>query len=141
MIKKPRVNKTKAELIIQQKQEAKIAHSASLVKIMFPLLETQESIYDAQTALHALGGYIEYGLKIKDEGLKVGELGLKIELEKEKDSKVKTVMLDILGLIEIENARDTMILVRKLADVMGQFGASQFVKGPMTNIKITDIVK
>lgn len=139
MSKTPRVNKTKEELVAKIDQDHRIAHMAALTKLLWPALETQDKIYDAQTVLQAIAGYIEMGLKIKQESIKVGELN--IDLSKEEDSLIKSAMLNILGLVEIENAYDMAALVRKISDHIGQFGAHEFVKGPMTNIKVTDLVK
>lgn len=141
MTKKPRVNKTKPEILAQMKQEAKIQRMVALTKLMWPMIENQEKIYDAQTVFHAMAGYIELGLKVKEDELKVKNLLLDVEFAKEKDGLVKTSMVNLLGLLEVENAHDTMVLCRKLADMIGQYGASQFVKGPMSGIKVTDIVK
>lgn len=138
-LKKPRVNKTKDELIAEQKHKAKIEKMAAIAKLMFPMIKNQEKIYDAQTVLFALSGYIEEGLKIKENELKVGDLG--ITLSKEPDTKISQSMKDILGLIKLENARDLVTLTKKMGDIIGQHGANEFCKGPMSNLKVTDIVK
>lgn len=138
MPKPKRVNKTKAELEAQMKQSAKIARMVALVKLMWPFVESQETIYDTQTVFNALGGYIEQGLKIKEDETKVSDLG--IDLSGEKDTKIKKAMVDLVGLMEIENARDMVTLTRKVADILGQHGANQFLKGPMSSVKVTDIV-
>jgi len=135
----PRVNKTKAEIAAKMKQDAKVAKMVSLVKLFWPYLDTLDSIYEAQTALNAAGGYIELGIKIKEDELTVKDLN--IDLSKEEESKIKTALTSILGLLEIENARDMVTLTRKAADMLGQYGANEFLKGPMTSIKVTDIVK
>jgi hypothetical protein len=138
-IKKTRVNKTKEQIANDIKQKQKIERMVALVKLMWPFLENQEKIYDAQTALNALGGYIELGLKLKEDETTVGSLG--IDLSKEDDSLIKTSMLHLIGLTEKEPARDIVTLTKKLADMLGQYGANEFLKGPMSKIKVTDIVK
>ncbi len=140
-MKTPRTNKTKAELLQQAELKQKIERMVSLVKLMWPFIESQKTIYDTQTVFNALGGYIELGLKIKDDDLKIKDLDLVKKLAKEEDSEIKTAMINLVGLLELESARETMTLVRKVADHIGQFGATEFVKGPMTNIKLTDIVQ
>lgn len=139
MPKTPRVNKTKAQIIAEQEQEQRISRMVSLAKLMWPFIENQETIYDAQTALFGISGYIETAIQIREDELKVSDL--KVDLTKEVDGKIKTSMVNLLGLLEIENARDAATLTKKMADMIGQFGANEFVKGPMSNIKVSDIVK
>lgn len=138
-MKKNRIPKTKAELVAHMKQEEKINKMVMLTKLMWPLIESQEKIYDSQTTFNAIAGYIELGMKLKEDELTVGSLG--IDLKDEKDSPIKQAMLGILGLVEHESARDVMTLARKIADMMGQYGANEFLKGPMSTLKVTDLVK
>jgi len=136
--KKPRVNKTKSEIAADIQKEAKIARMVALVKLMWPFVESLDRIYDAQTAFNAIAGYTELGLKLREEQITVGDLA--IDLSKEEDTKIKRSMVDLLGLLEKENARDVVVLTRKVADMLGQFGANEFLKGPMDKIKVTDLV-
>ncbi len=137
--KKSRVNLSKEEIANKIKQDAKVTKMVSLVKLMWPYFDGLDSIYDAQTVCNAIAGYVEFGMKLKEDEMKVSDLG--IDLAKEKESKIKTSMLSILGLIEIENPKDIITLTRKVADTLGQYGANEFLKGPMSGIKVTDIVK
>jgi hypothetical protein len=137
-MKIPRVNKKKEEIATKMKQDAKMAKLISLVKMMWPMVENQEKIYNAQTVFFATAGFIEAGIKEKEDKMTVGSLG--IDLSKQEECLEKESMKKILGLIEIENARDMADMCKKIGDHIGQFGASEFVKGPMSNIKVTDLV-
>lgn len=138
MPKIPRTNKSKEEIVAKIEQDQKIAHMVALTKLMWPAVEQQETIYDTQTTLRALAGYIDLGIHMKEEEIKVGDLS--IDFSKEKDSPIKHAMTNIQELLRLEGAYSSSALLKKIADHIGQFGASEFVKGPMSGLKITDIV-
>lgn len=133
-----RINKTKDQLIAEMQNKSKIDHQKFMVRTLFPLLETQESIYDAQTAVNALSGFIKYEIEQKESEMKVSDLD--IDLSKEKSSVIKSAVVDMLALVGPENAKDTASLLEKVGSALAQFGAAQFLKNPMTSVKITDIV-
>ena len=139
MQKPSRVTLSKEEMINKMNQDAKLAKLVQLVKLMWPMVENQKAIYNAQTVFFATAGFIEAGLKDKTEKLTVKDL--EIDLTKQEECDEKESMKNILGLLEIENARDMADLCKKVGDHIGQFGAGEFVKGPMSNLKVSDIVK
>jgi hypothetical protein len=137
--KPSRVKLSKDEMINKMQSDAKLAKLVSLVKLIFPMVENQKTIYNAQTVFFATAGFIEAGIKEKIEKLTVADLGIDITKQEECDEKES--MKQIFGLIEIENARDMADLLKKVGDHIGQFGAAEFVKGPMSGLKVSDIVK
>ncbi len=137
-VKKPRVNKTKAELEAQMAHLSKVAREKSLVKLMFPAISNIKTIYDAQTVLGALGGFIKTKLDEKVSAVLVKELV--IDLSKEADSEIKTAMLDILGLIGPEKAKDVSSLLERFGNILAQHSAREYMKQPMVNIKVEQLV-
>lgn len=137
-MKQPRVNKPKEQLISEAKHVEKVNREKTLVKMMFPHVATQKTIYDAQTALSALSGFIKFGTDTVLGKLTVKDL--KIDLSKEESSEVKTAILNIMGLIELENAKEMAGLLERFGNTLAQYSANQFMKKPMSDITIDDIV-
>ncbi len=138
MPKPKRVNKTKEQLEAEMKHLQKINREKSLVKLMYPLIQNQKSIYDAQTVLQALSGFIKFEMDKKLLTYIVKDLP--IDLSKEEASEIKTAMLALLGLLELENAKDTSELLKRFGDTLAQFSAKKFMEKPMSEITITDII-
>lgn len=135
---KKRTNKSKSEILAQVKHDEKTKRMVTLVKLMWPFVESQASIYDTQTVMQAVAGFIELGVKQKQEALKVGDI--KVDLSEEEDSVIKAAVVNVLDLLAQENAMESVILTRKFAETLGQYGSAQFLKNPMSSIKVTDIV-
>ena len=138
MSKEPRKNKSKEQIAAQLKQQEKIKRDKILVKLLFPFLVDMKSIYDAQTALMALSGYMKAELSNRTAELKVSDL--KLDLSKEEVTDVKDVMIKMMGKLEIENAEDMADLLERFSNILSQIGADKFLKGPMGSLKIEDIV-
>lgn len=137
-----RKNQSKDELVIALKKKQKIEHEKDMVRAIFPKLEGVESIYDAQTALSAVSGYVKMEMEDMISDIKISYFkdALLKSLEKEKDSKIKDSMIAILETINNEKVEDIMDLLQRMSRAFGDFGASQFIKGPMSSIKIEDLV-
>jgi len=133
-----RTNKTKSEIVSDMKSKQKVEKQKALARKVFPLLKDQKSIYDAQTVLNAVSGFIKDGLEIEQAKLRVGEV--EIDLSKEKKSVIKTAVEEVLAFVRDEKAKDTANLLEKLGNAFAQFGASKFLKGKMSEITIKDIV-
>lgn len=136
--KKPRVNKTKAELLQELERQAKIQREISLCKLFWPFVGELDSIYDAQTAVNALAGFISYEVRKKSDELKVQDLA--IDLTKEPESKIKDAVLALQGLIGPENAVTTASLLDRFGKTLAQYSAAQFMKKPMKDLKVEDII-
>lgn len=131
-------NKSKAQIAAEIKQAEKVKRDKILVKLMFPFLENMKTIYDAQTALGALSGYIKADLANITSDLKVKDLV--VDLSKEEDTEITHAMKNILEQLQEENAEDMTDLLQRFADILPKIGANEFLKGPMSTLKITDIV-
>ena len=135
---KPRVNKTKDQIAEQLKYTQKIDRERSLCKSIWPLIDHQASIYDAQTALNALSGFITAYIQKKIDDIKVEDLAL--DLSKEPDNEIKQAVVEMIGLLGPENAKDTASLLERYGKTLAQYGANQYLKNPMSVLKIEDIV-
>ena len=105
---------------------------------MFPLLANQKSIYDAQTVLAALSGYAKASLDKKLQEILLGDLD--IDLSHEDSSEIKTSMLNLLDLLAAENAKDMLMLMDRFGDTLAQYSAHEFMKKPISEIKVDMIV-
>lgn len=131
-------NKSKEQIAAEIKQNEKVKNDKIIVKLLFPFMENMKTIYDAQTALEAVSGYIKEGLAKKSELIKVKDL--EVNLTQETESEVTSLMKNILGQIENEKAEDMADLLERFSSVLPKIGANEFLKGPMSTLKITDIV-
>jgi|ERR1035437_3899060 hypothetical protein len=136
-MKTPRINKTKEEIKAEMERISNIAHMKDVVRKVFPLL-TVPTIYDAQTTLNALVGFIKADIEEKTNALKLSNL--EIDLSKEADSEIKTSMLAIIDLFKDEPAEELSATLDRLSQAFGQYGSMKFVKGPMTDISLVDIL-
>jgi len=139
MMPKPkRVNKSKDQLIADLKNIEKINREKTLVKLMFPYLKDQKSIYDAQTVLGALSGFVKIELDKKVAALLIKDL--EINLDKEQPSEIKTAIISLIGLLELENAQEMAKLLERFGNTLAQYSAHEFMKHPISEIKIENIV-
>lgn len=136
--KTPRKNKTKEEIAVQLKHIEKVNRDKQLVKLMFPLVENMKTVYDAQTVLIAVSGFIKAELANKTNELVVADLN--IDLSKEKDSEIKTAISMLLEMLRIEKGQDVADLLKRFGDSLAQFSANEFMKGSMKQITIKNIV-
>ena len=133
-----RINKKKEEIVDEIKRKEKVQHEIAMVKDMFPIVENMATIYDAQTVLSAVSGFIQGELAKKTVEFKVGDLTIDLSLEK--DSDIKTNMTTLLGLIENEKAEDIADLLERFSNILTKVAADKFHKQPMSELKIEDIV-
>lgn len=133
-----RTNKTKNEIVDEIKRKEKVAHEKAMVKDIFPIIENMATVYDAQTVLSAVSGFIQGEIAKNNMELKVKDLS--IDLSAEKDGDIKSNMITLLGLIENENAEDTASLLERFSDILTKIAADKFLKQSMKEIIITDII-
>lgn len=149
MPKQKRTNKSKDEILydIRQKEQIerdetkrkdKVDREKALCKLIWPFIETQDTIYDAQTVLNALSGYITFSLTKKYEDIKVSNLDL--DFTKEPESKLKTAIVSLAGLVALEGAKDSASLLERFGKTLAQYGSSQYLKKPMATLKMKDII-
>lgn len=133
-----RVNKTKEEIAKELAHKIKIEREKGIARRIFPLLTDQESIYDAQTTVNALSGYIKYEMSKKEASFKLNDL--LIDLSKEPDTKITATMQALKVELQEDGAKEVASLLERLGQALGQFSASQFMQKPMSEIKMEDII-
>lgn len=137
MLKKQRNNLSKEQIKEQIANEAKIQHIKGIVRTAFPLIQKVDTVYDAQTAVNALGGLIEAEIENKVRAIKLSELT--IDLSKEKDSKIKTAILKLYDAFKDESAQEFAETMERIGTTLQAHVANEGMKGKM-KIKVDDIV-
>jgi len=136
--KKPRLNKTKEELLAFAKHKAKMERQRTLVKMLWPFIQDQKTIYDAQTVVAATAGFIKQELDTKINSIVVKELT--VDLSKEKDAVIKNAIENLLGLFQTESAEDASALLQKVAEYLGTYSAKKYMENKMEVIALDDFV-
>lgn len=134
-----RIPKTKEDIKSQVELNQKVEHIKDVVRTIFPLLKGVDTIYEAQTVVNALSGFISAHLETKLGEIKLNDIT--IDLSKEEDSKIKSSLLSIVESMKDEPAKDLSQMLERLGRALSEFGANKFLSQPMTEISITDIVK
>lgn len=130
-----RINKTKDQIAEDIVRQQKVAHIKDIVRRIFPLLEVP-TIYDAQTTLNALVGFIKADLEEKTQKVKVGDISIDLS----KESEITTAIKNITDLFLDEPAEEFAQTLDRLSKAFGDYGSMRFVKNPMTEIKVDDLV-
>lgn len=138
MLKKPRVNKSKPELEAEILRKQKIDRQKVLARLIFPFIEDQKSIYDAQTVVMALSGFIKAAIAERMTKLVVKDLT--IDLSNEADSPIKASVEALLGLLQTENADDASALLERFGNGLGQFASKKYMENPMNIIPVDEFV-
>jgi c-di-GMP-related signal transduction protein len=139
MLKKPRKNLNKDEIKAKIAQEAKIAKLKEIVAKVFPLIEDTATIYDAQTVLQGLAGLLSAGLETKITEFKVSDIEL--DLSNEEKSAITDKVQEVYDLLKDESANDVPETLDRLGGALQQYTTSKYMKNPMSEIKITDIMQ
>ena len=134
-----RVNKKKDEIVADMKHKEKVARDIMVAKLLFSFMKDLPTIYDAQTALNAMSGYIKWELKKKTTEFKVKDLG--IDLKDEPESEIKTVVASFIGQLENENAEEMGDFLEKYAGILSKYGSAKYLENPMSIIKMEDLIK
>lgn len=137
-VQKKRVNKSKEEIAAEMKHKAVVTQQKELVKKIFAAISSQDTIFDAQTVLNALSGFIKYELSQKEATLKINDLLL--DLSKQPKGKITKAMTELKAELQNENAKDTTMLLEHFGNTLGQYSAATFMKNKMSKIKIEDIL-
>lgn len=131
-------SKTKQELANEAKRIAYVNKQKYLARKIFPLIQSQKTVYDAQTALMAVGGYVKTALVQKMLETKVSDL--KIELANEKQKEIKKAMDEILAAVQGDEAEDVEKILMMMGDKLAQFGANKFLKQPMSEVSADEFI-
>lgn len=133
-----RVNKSKEEIVSDIKQIEKVKHIKEVVRSIFPLMEQVDTVYDAQTVVNALSGFISAHIENKVAEIKLSDLP--IDLSKEEDSKIKTAISGILELMKDESAQELTETLERLGTTLQQYIVHTHMGAPMSTITIDNIV-
>ncbi len=137
-IKKVRTNKTKEQIVDDMKHQEKVAHIKDVVRGIFPYLEKVDTVYDAQTVVNALSGFIAALIEKNVAEIKLGDLD--IDLSKEEDSKIKTAIQDIIRFEAEESAQELSETLERLGTTLQAYIVHKHMSAPMETIKIDDLV-
>lgn len=135
--KQKRVNKNKAQILDEMAQRAKIDKFKDMGKRLFPLLST-DTIYDAQTAIEAVSGYIKFELSVKEAGFKVNDLPL--DFSKEPEGKVTEVMNAIKVELQGESAKDSAEFLELFGRTFSSYAVKKYLDNPMSEVNVDDII-
>lgn len=133
-----RTNKTKEEIKKEMEVTERVKAQKIVVAKIFEKLGNQKSVYDAQTVVSALAGYITADLNARIEKVKISEL--EIDLSKEKESEITVAMREILEEIKDEPAEVTSSLLERFSQAFTHYGAQEFLKGPISAVDINKII-
>lgn len=136
-MKTPRINKSKEQISAEIKALEKVKHIKEVVRKVYPLLNV-ETIYDGQTVLNALQGFIKVELEERVDKIKLSDLSL--TFKDEKDSDIKKAMLTIVEELKDEPADEFSQTIERLSRAFSDFGAQKFLKNPMTDLKLEEIL-
>jgi hypothetical protein len=135
---KKRVNKTKDEIAEDIRHTQYVEKQKRLARLIFPVIEDMETVYDAQTVLNAVAGFIKYDLVVKEEAFKVHQVAF--DTSKIDDGEVKTRILKLIDLLQVEGAKDVADLLEFMGSKLPQHLAHSHIKGPMSQIKSDEFI-
>jgi hypothetical protein len=133
-----RVNKTKPEIADEMIKNAKVLKEKELGKKIFACITNQKTIYDAQTVVQAVAGYISLDLMRKEKVLKVSDIV--IDISKEKDETIVVAFNAILEAVKDESAKDISLFLEKFGGALSQYSSVEYMKRPMSDITIEQFI-
>lgn len=135
---KKRQNMTEHQILMEMQAKQRVEHAKQIVRNMFPVLEGVDTIYDAQTVVNALCGFIMPHIENYMSKIKLSDLP--IDLSKEDDSEVKIALEKLLEMLKDEPAKQLMTTLDQFGVGFAKLGADRFMKQPMNTINVDDMV-
>ena len=137
-----RTPKSKVEIAKSMKVNSDTLHLIEVTKKVFPLLKNNKTIYDGQTAVNAVSGYLKAGVEEEILKIKVSDVveRIKENLKSQKKSEIKTSMENILKVIENESANDMANLLERIGAELSKLGSYKYLKGPMSDVTQKDLL-
>lgn len=120
-----RINKDKETLTKELIMKQQINKEEALAHQIFPLLLKQKTIYDAQTLLHGLSGYILHELEIRNDNTMIKDLP--IDLSQEKD-EFKDAFKAIVEMMKDNQAEPMAAFLKRFGDTLGYYGAKKYLE-------------
>ena len=138
-----RTPKSKEQVAKSMKVSSETLHLIATAKKIYPLLEKNKTIYDAQTASNAAAGFIKLEIEKNTELLRVADLmeGIKASLKAEKKSVIKDSIENIINMLEGDSADTAVKLLERMGAGFTNFGAHEYLKNPMSAVKMKDFIK
>lgn len=133
-----KITKSKDEIHSDMVRIQKIEHMKKIVREVYPVINEVDSIYDGQTTVNALAGFLMALVEQKASEIKVGDLEL--DLSKEEDSKIKDVIIKLKEMFKDEPAKEFSSILERFGKTMGDYGANEFLKNKMTELPIDKIL-
>lgn len=133
-----RVNKSKEQIQSDIAQQQKVAHIKEVVRQLFPTVEVLDTVYDAQTAVNALSGFIAAHIENVVAKIKLSELP--IDLSQEEDSKIKTAIVEIMEMMKDESAQELSETLERLGTTLQQYIIHTHMSAPMSTITIDNLL-
>lgn len=137
-IARKRQNMTEHQILMEIQGKQRVEHAKQIVRDMFPILENVDTIYDAQTVVNALCGFIMPHIENYMSKIKLSDLP--IDLSKEEDNKIKIALEKLLEILKDEPAKQLMGVLDQFGAGFAKFGADKFLKQPMNTITVDDMV-
>jgi hypothetical protein len=128
-------DQVKAEMLLKQD----VAQEKKLAQMIFPYLQKMDTVYDAQTLLHGISGYIHHQLENKMNEFKVNDLP--VDVSQEKEGVFRDMFEQLLILLKDEKADHTIKFMKRYGDMLGYYASKEYLKNPMSIIKEEDLIK
>ena len=133
-----RINKSKPEIKNDMAAQKNLSRQKDLARKIWPFVADQKTIYDAQTVVNALAGFIKAGIAERMTGLVVDNLV--IDFSKEKKSALKDSVTMLHDAMLEENADELVAILERFGNGLGQFSSSKYMTNPMSVISMDDFI-
>lgn len=133
-----RKNLSKEEIILDMEKKKKVQALKDLVRKIYPTLEKLDTIYDAQTTVNALMGFID--LEIEEKVKVIGMADISIDLSKQEDTKITSAMKELINLLQDISAEEASETLERLGSVFSQYASHKFLQGPMSTLTVDELV-
>lgn len=134
-----RVNKTKDQIAYEMKVQQVAKEKIALVKRIYPLLKSQKSIYDAQTVLYGLAGYIKAEIQKKEREIILSDLTIDFSSEPV-DSEITKAILALHADLQGEKASILEKLLSEFGDSIQKYGSHKYMQQGMDAITESEII-
>lgn len=132
-----RINKEKDQIKAEMLLKQEIAVEEKISRLVFPILQRQNTIYEAQTILHGLAGYIHHAIENATNKLTVSDLSVDVSKEKEEIGKAINEIYDIVK----DQKADLMAkFLKRYGDMLGYYGAQQYLKQPASDLDEDELI-
>lgn len=129
---------SKSEIEASIKTGLAVEKSKTLARKIFPAIANMDTVYDGQTVLNALAGYIENEIQKRSFALTVEDLGLNFDMEKE--SPIKDAVIELLASVNMERAIEAADMMKLMSSKLPGYLAGVHMKDKMETITIDQFI-